>query len=166
MNRRQVEGVLAHEVSHIANGDMVTMTLLQGVLNTFVIFFARVVGFAIDRALSRSERDEGVGFGYYIAVFVCEIVFGLLASLLVMAFSRHREFHADADAARLWGKEAMIGALRQLQAITNRGGVLDDRSKALSAFKINGKPSGFMALFASHPALEDRIAALEQLKLD
>jgi heat shock protein HtpX len=163
MNDREVEGVLAHEISHIANGDMVTMTLLQGTLNTFVIFLSRVLGFAIDQLMRRGDDDRrGVGIGYYLGYFVCEIVLGILASLIVMAYSRRREFKADAMGARLEGKDAMIGALRRLKQITDGGGIIDDRSPAVSAFKINN-PSGLMRLFASHPPLEERIAALENL---
>ncbi len=160
MSKREVEGVLAHEVSHVANGDMVTMTLVQGVLNTFVIFFSRIAGFFIDRVVLKNEKS--VGLGYYVAVFVCEILFGLVASMVVMAFSRHREFRADADAAKIWGKEPMIAALERLRSITAQAPIYDDRSKAVSAFKINGKPSVFTQLFASHPALEERIAALKK----
>jgi heat shock protein HtpX len=166
MNRRQVEGVLGHEIAHIANGDMVTMTLLQGVLNTFVVFLSRVVGFAIDQFMRRNDdSEEGIGMGYYLGSIVCEIVFGLFASLIVMAYSRHREFHADAGGARLAGRDAMIGGLQQLQAIHENGGFLDERSKALSAFKISGKSGGMLALFSSHPPLEERIEALQKLKI-
>lgn len=164
MPEEEVEGVLAHEISHIANGDMVTMTLLQGVLNTFVVFLSRVIGFAVDQALRRNDDDEhpsaGIGGGYFLASFVCEIVFGILASMIVMGFSRRREFRADAGAAALKGKQPMIGALQRLQQITEHGGVLDERSAAVSAFKINNKAG---SLFASHPPLEARIAALEKL---
>ncbi len=164
MRKREVEGVLAHEIAHIANGDMVTMTLLQGVLNTFVIFISRVVGFVIDRAISKNDDERsGVGFGYYIAVFVCEIVFGMLASMVVMWHSRRREFSADADAARIWGRDPIRDALVRLKEITENGGVLDDRSKALAAFKIN-HPGGWMKAFASHPPLEERIEALNKMQ--
>ena len=163
MNLRQIEGVLAHEVSHISNGDMVTMTLLQGTLNTFVIFFSRVLGFAVDQLLRRGEDDRrGVGMGYYLSYFFCEIILGILASMIVMAYSRRREFKADAMGARLEGKDAMISALQRLKQITEGGGVIDDRSPAISAFKINN-PSGILRLFASHPPLDERIAALERL---
>lgn len=164
MNRRQVEGVIGHEIAHVANGDMVTMTLLQGVLNTFVIFFARIVGYAIDQFFKKDD-EEGIGFGYYIGSFVCEILFGMLASLLVMAYSRHREFHADAGGARLAGRDAMISGLQQLQMIYENGGVIDDRDRASAAFKISGKTGGLMALFASHPPLEERIEALKRMKI-
>ncbi len=163
LNTRQIQGVLAHEVSHIANGDMVTMTLLQGTLNTFVIFLSRVLGFAIDQFLRRGGDDRrGVGMGYYIGYFICQIVLGLLATLIVSAYSRRREFRADAMGAHLEGKDAMIGALQRLKQITEGGGVIDDRSPAISAFKINN-PSALWHLFASHPPLEERIAALERL---
>jgi len=164
MNPRQIEGVIAHEVAHIANGDMVTMTLLQGVLNTFVVFLSRVLGFVIDQALRRGDDRGGVGIGYFLGSLVCQILLGILASLVVMAYSRRREFKADAMGARLAGRDAMIGALRRLQDIMDSGGVLDNRSPALSAFKINNRSGGLMALFASHPPLEARIAALERLK--
>ncbi len=165
MNLREIEGVLAHEVSHIANGDMVTMTLLQGILNTFVVFFSRVIGFAIDNFLRRGESENrGPGMGYFIGYIVCEILLGILASIIVMAYSRRREFAADAMAAKLESKDAMVSALRRLKSITEGGGVIDDRSQALSAFKINGNPSRFAALFSSHPPLEDRIAALENAR--
>ena len=165
MNLREIEGVLAHEVSHIANGDMVTMTLLQGVLNTFVVFFSRIIGFVVDNFLRRGENENrGPGIGYFIGYFVCEILLGILATIVVMAYSRRREFAADAMAAKLESKDAMVSALRRLKSITEGGGIIDDRSQALSAFKINGKPSGFAALFSSHPPLEDRIAALENAR--
>ncbi len=164
MREDEVEGVLAHEISHIANGDMVTMTLLQGVLNTFVVFLSRVIGFAVDQAMRRSddedERPAGLGVGFWIGTLVSELLFGLLASMVVMAFSRHREFRADAGAAALRGKRPMIGALQRLKEITENGGVIDERSATVSAFKINNKVG---SLFASHPPLEARIAALEQL---
>ena len=161
MSRQQVEGVLAHEVSHVANGDMVTMTLLQGIVNTFVIFLSRVVGYFIDRVVFKNE--ERVGMGYYLGIMISQVVFGILASIIVLSFSRRREFAADADAARLWGKGAMIDALEQLVRITSRGAVLDDRSKALASFKINHRQGrGITAWFASHPPLQDRIDALRQ----
>ncbi len=164
MNLRQIEGVLAHEMSHIANGDMVTMTLLQGVLNTFVVFFSKIIGYAVDQAMrGNDERRSGPGWGYMIGSMVAQIVLGLFASMIVMAFSRHREFRADAMAAQLEGKDAMLAALQRLQQITSGGGVIDDRAQSVSAFKINHPSHGFMALFASHPPLEDRIAALERL---
>ena len=163
MNLRQIEGVLAHEVSHIANGDMVTMTLLQGTLNTFVVFLSRVMGFALDQFLRRGDDERrGVGMGYFLGRIICEIVLSILASMIVLAYSRRREFKADAMAAQLEDKDTMISALQRLKQITENHGVIDDRSPAISAFKINN-PSGLMRLFASHPPLEERIAALENL---
>jgi len=165
MNRRETQGVLAHEVSHIANGDMVTMTLLQGVLNTFVIFLSRVAGYLIDSAMSKGRDDNnrsGVGFGYYIAVFVCEIIFSVLASLIVFWFSRHREYRADASAAKLCGKEPMIEGLEKLKLIVEGSHFVDERAQALSTFKISGK-SSMLALFSTHPPLESRIEALKRI---
>jgi heat shock protein HtpX len=164
MNRREAQGVLAHEVSHIANGDMVTMVLLQGVLNTFVLFLSRVAGFVIDSALSkgRDEERRGGGIGYYIAVFVCQIVFSVLASGIAMWFSRHREFRADAGAAKLCGKQAIIAGLEKLKMIVDGGGENDQRSQALNAFKISGGRS-LLRLFSTHPPLADRIEVLKRL---
>src|ERR1700687_675475 len=155
MTREEVEAVLGHEISHVSNGDMVTLALIQGVVNTFVIFFARVVGFFVDRMLSRGERD-GVGFGYYITVMVCQILFGIIASIIVAWFSRYREFHADAGSASLLGTpRPMIAALRRLAGL--EPGALP---QAYQAFGITGAGK-FLGLFASHPPLEERIAALE-----
>jgi heat shock protein HtpX len=165
MNRRETQGVLAHEVSHIANGDMVTMTLLQGVLNTFVIFLSRVAGYFIDSAMSKGRDGEnrgGVGVGYYISVFVCEIIFSVLASIVVMWFSRHREYRADASAAKLCGKQPMIEGLEKLKSIVEGRHFVDERAQSLSTFKISGK-SSMMALFSTHPPLEKRIEALKQM---
>jgi heat shock protein HtpX len=162
MRPREVEGVLAHEVSHVANGDMVTMTLLQGTLNTFVVFLSRVLGLAFDQFLRRDDDErQGPGLGYVLGSFVCQILLGILASLIVLAYSRHREFRADAMGAALEGHDAMIGGLRRLKQITEAGGVLDDRSAALTSFKIN-HPTGVFRLFMSHPPLDERIAALER----
>jgi heat shock protein HtpX len=163
MEPREVEGVLAHEMTHISNGDMVTMSLLQGILNTFVVFLSRIGAFFIDQWLRKDEEDSGPGWGYLISSIIFQIILGILASMIVMAFSRQREFRADAGAAHLSGKEAMIAALRRLQSIMEADPIIDDRSASISAFKINGKPHGFFALMASHPSLEDRIEALEKL---
>jgi len=164
MEPDEIKAVLAHEVSHVSNGDMVTMTLLQGVLNTFVVFLSTVAAYFIDQALRRdNEESRGPGLGYYIANFVFQIVLGFLASLIVLSFSRHREFHADAGSARLCGKENMINALRRLNQIMHADPIFDDRSAALSSFKISGPENGFGDVFASHPSLEARIAALERL---
>ncbi|WP_028838144.1 protease HtpX [Thermomonas fusca] len=156
MNRDEAEAVLAHEVSHVANGDMVTMALLQGVLNTFVIVLARVVGRVVDGAISGNRDSDAPGFGYYIIVFVLEMVFGLFASMIAMWFSRHREFRADAGGASLAGRNKMIAALERL-AQTHGASTLP---KQVAAFGISGGMSG---LLRSHPPLEERIAALRQV---
>lgn len=156
MDRQQVEAVLAHEVAHVANGDMVTMTLLQGVLNTFVMFLARIVGYAVDRGLLKNE-ESGPGVGYYVTVVVLELFFGLAAAVIVAAFSRHREYRADAGAAALLGQpNSMISALRQLAVLSE-----SEMPKNLAAFGIAGGSKGWLSLFATHPAIEERIAALE-----
>ena len=158
LDRDQAEAVLGHEVSHVANGDMVTMTLLQGVLNTFVIVLARLVGRVVDGYLS-GGRDNGGGIGYFAVVFVLDIVFGLFASMIVMWFSRHREFRADAGGAALAGRGRMISAL---QALSRNQGV-NTLPKAVQAFGIaGGLGHGFKRLFMSHPPLEERIAALQR----
>ena len=156
MSRDEAEAVLAHEISHVANGDMVTMTLLQGVLNPFVIFFARVVGRAIDAWIS-GNRDGGPSFAYYIIVFVLDMIFGIVASLIVMAFSRWREFRADAGGARLAGRQKMIGALERL-AQTYGVSTLPNEVRAFGIS--GGVGSGLKRLFMSHPPLAERIAAL------
>lgn len=153
MDADEVEAVLGHEMSHVANGDMVTMALMQGVVNTFVYFFATIIGYAVDKAVFKTER--GTGPAYYIVQFLAQIVLGILASMLVMWFSRYREFRADAGGANLAGKTKMISALRALQ----RAHEPADLPGQLAAFGING--GGAMRLFMSHPPLEERIAALE-----
>lgn len=160
MNKDEVEAVLAHEVSHVANGDMVTLTLIQGVVNTFVIFLARIVAGFINNALRGNQQSSGNtiggGFAYYGIVIVLEIVFGILASIIVMYFSRQREFRADAGAAKLVGADKMIGALQRLNS--GRESQLDS---TMSAFGIKGKRAK-SELFLSHPPIEKRIAALQQ----
>ncbi|MDZ7809678.1 MAG: protease HtpX [Arhodomonas sp.] len=156
MRRKEAEAVLGHEVSHVANGDMVTLTLLQGVLNTFVIVLSRIAGQFVDRVVFRNER--GYGPGYWIAVIVFQIIFGVLASMIVMWFSRQREFRADAGGARLAGAGAMVAALRRLQAASEPARMPEQ----FEAFGINGRRSGGLKrLFMSHPPIEERIAALE-----
>jgi heat shock protein HtpX len=159
MDREQVAAVLGHEIGHVANGDMVTMTLIQGVLNTLVILAARVIGRVVDNAMSghRDEREGGGGMGYFVTVMVLQLVFGLFASMIVMAFSRWREFRADAAGARFAGRGAMISALERL-----RGGHGENTlPKTLAAFGIAGPlAAGFQRLFMSHPPLDERIAAL------
>ncbi|SNS29184.1 Heat shock protein. Metallo peptidase. MEROPS family M48B [Noviherbaspirillum humi] len=157
MTKDEVEAVLGHEIAHVANGDMVTLTLIQGVVNTFVIFLARVVGYLIDKTVFRNNDDRGPGFGYMITVFVCEILFGILASIIVAWFSRYREFRADAGSARLLGTpQPMVKALARL------GGLAAPESmpQNFRSFGINGGQSGFAALFSTHPPIEERIAAL------
>ena len=154
MRPEEIEGVLAHEVSHIANGDMVTMTLLQGVMNAFVMFFARVIASVITR--SDDDRRGGGGM-YFLVVMVLQIVLGLLASLVTAWFSRHREFRADAGGAHLAGRERMVGALRRL-AVNHE--LVDTQHQALATMKINGV-NGWLALLSTHPPLEQRIAALQ-----
>jgi len=156
MTREEVEAVLGHEVAHIANGDMVTMTLLQGVVNTFVVFFSRVVGYLVDRWLSR-DGEQSTGIGYMVTVIICQIVFGLLASMIVAWFSRQREFRADAGSAQLLGsKRPMINALARLGQMHEAA-----LPQSVAALGIN-KSAGVMDWFASHPPIEERIAALQQ----
>ena len=154
MDRNQVDAVLGHEIAHVANGDMVTLTLIQGVLNTFVIFFARVIGTVVDRAIS-GNREGGGGIAYFAIVMVLQLVLGLLASIIVMWFSRWREFRADAGGARLAGRDSMVSALERLAA--NHG--QSTLPKAIQAFGISGE-GGLSRLFMSHPPLAERIAAL------
>lgn len=156
MQKEEAEAVIAHEVAHITNGDMVTLTLIQGVVNTFVIFIARVVVFAVDSFLRKDdENDTGRGIGYMVAVMVCDLVFGVLASVLVLYFSRQREFRADAGAASLMGSpEPMVNALRRLGGM--QAGELPSH---VAAAGINGR-RGWSSLFSSHPPIEARIAAL------
>ncbi len=154
MNKEEVEAVLGHELSHVANGDMVTLTLIQGVVNTFVVFLSRIVGSIVDRTIFRTER--GTGPGYFITVIVCQILFGILASMIVAWFSRYREFRADAGSARLLGPQPMVNALRRLGGLES--GALP---QTMQAFGIAGGGGGMMSLFASHPPIEERIAALQ-----
>ena len=155
MNRDEVEAVLGHEMAHVANGDMVTLTLIQGVVNTFVIFLSRVIGFIVDKAIFRTER--GVGPGFFIASLVAQILLGILASMIVAWFSRQREFRADAGSVQLMGdKRPMINALARL------GGVQPgELPQAFEAHGINQSQSRFLGLFASHPPIEERIRALQ-----
>jgi heat shock protein HtpX len=154
MNREEVEAVLGHEVAHVANGDMVTMTLIQGVVNTFVIFLSRIVGYFVDRAVFRNERG-GEGPGFFITVLVCQIVFGLLASIIVAWFSRQREFRADAGSASYLGTpRPMMNALARLGGIEP-----EPLPEGVRALGITDK-KGFMALFSTHPPMEERIARL------
>jgi heat shock protein HtpX len=163
MQRDQIEGVLGHEIAHIANGDMVTMTLLQGIINAFVMFLARVLAFAVSQAL-RSRDDRGGSYMMqYMFVMLFQFVFSLLGMLVICWFSRWREFRADAGGARFAGKERMISALRGLERFHEQATV-GKEVPAFQALKISSKPHGMMLLFASHPPLEERIARLEQLR--
>ncbi len=155
MNNDEVEAVLGHEITHVANGDMVTLALMQGVLNTFVYFFASIIGHVVDRVILQNERDHGMG--YFLAQMVAQIALGFLATMLVMWFSRYREFKADAGGAKLAGRGKMIGALRALQ----REYEPQDLPGQLAAFGING--SDVKSLFMSHPPLEERIEALQNM---
>ncbi|QAU23242.1 protease HtpX [Dyella sp. M7H15-1] len=160
MDREQVSAVLGHEIGHVANGDMVTLTLIQGVVNTLVILAARIVGRLVDSWLSGGrDNREGGGMGYFVCVMVLQLVFGLFASMIVMAFSRWREFRADAAGAKLAGRGAMISALQRLQL--NHGE--STLPKTMAAFGISGPlAQGLKRLFMSHPPLEERIAALQK----
>lgn len=156
MTADEAEAVLGHEVAHVANGDMITMGLIQGVVNTFVIFLSRLVGFFVDRVILKNER--GLGIGYFVTSIIAQIFLSLFASMIVMWFSRRREFRADEGGAALAGREKMIAALRRLQ-----GDTVEDLPGEFAAFGINGgRPTGLRALMMSHPPLEDRIAALER----
>jgi heat shock protein HtpX len=160
MAKDEVEAVLAHEITHVACGDMVTLSLIQGVLNTFVIFFSRIAANIINSFLSGDEEGEGLGFfGYMAVTIVLELVLGLFASIIVMWFSRKREYTADKGAAYLTGKEKMVSALKRLQAHHEPSHLPDQ----VAAFGIRPKEGGMAALFRSHPPLEDRIAALQKL---
>jgi heat shock protein HtpX len=159
MDRDQAEAVLAHEVSHVANGDMVTMALIQGVLNTFVIVLARVVGRVIDGYLS-GNREGGPGIGYFVIVFVLDMVFGLFASMIALWFSRHREFRADAGGASLAGRDKMVSALQRLSQTYGENTL----PRQVAAFGISGAVGhGLRRLLMSHPPLEERIAALQRM---
>jgi heat shock protein HtpX len=154
MSRREAEAVLGHEISHVANGDMVTLTLIQGVVNTFVIFLSRVIGYVVDRVVFKTERGHGPAF--LIATIVAQLVLGILASMIVMWFSRYREFRADAGGAKLEGRDAMVGALERLRQ--QHPQPLPDQ---MAAFGISGTlGQGLKRLFMTHPPLEERIAAL------
>jgi heat shock protein HtpX len=159
MRRNEVEAVLGHEISHVANGDMVTLTLIQGVMNTFVFFLARVIGFIVDRVILKNER--GAGIGYMVTVIAAQIVLGILAGMIVAWFSRQREFRADAGGAHLAGTNSMIGALEALKRVHSPTAL----PEKMQAFGISGGiPTGWQRLMMSHPPLEARIAALNNAR--
>lgn len=158
MNKDEVEAVVGHEISHVANGDMVTLALIQGVVNTFVVFLARLVGYVVDRVMLKNE--QGVGIGYFVTSIIAEILLSILASMIVMWFSRYREYRADAGGAALTSRTQMANALRALQRVHEPH---DLAAREFAAFGISGSiGEGLKALFSSHPPLEKRIAALEQ----
>jgi heat shock protein HtpX len=156
MNREEVEAVIGHEIAHVANGDMVTMTLIQGVMNTFVVFLSRVIGYVVDKVVLRNDRS-GPGIGYYVTTIVLDIVLGVLAAIIVAWFSRQREFRADRGSADL------MGNARPMQhALARLGGLPPGQlPQSVQAMGITGVPSGLMKLFSSHPPIEERIAALQ-----
>ena len=154
MSQDETEAVIGHEISHVANGDMVTLTLIQGVVNTFVIFLSKVIGYAVDSALRGKDDRGGVGIGYYVTSMVMQIVLGFAATMIVCAFSRWREFHADAGGAHLAGKRKMIAALQRLKAAHEPSSL----PQGMQAF---GIASGVKGLFTTHPPLEERIARLQ-----
>ena len=156
MRKEEVEAVIGHEIAHIANGDMVTMTLIQGVMNTFVVFLSRVIGYFVDKVILRNNND-GPGIGYYVTTVVLDILLGFLGSMVVAWFSRYREFRADAGSADLLGQpQTMMNALKRLGGLEP-----GELPKSVAAMGIAGKPSGLMALFSTHPPIEERIAALQ-----
>jgi heat shock protein HtpX len=160
MSKNEVEAVLAHEVSHVSNGDMITLGLIQGVVNTFVVFLSRVIGFIVDRVVFKTK--SGLGIGYYITSIVAQVCLSILATAIVMWFSRWREFHADKGAAELVGADKMIAALKRLQNVHQP----HDLPGEFASFGISGgKGAGIKALFTSHPPLQQRIQALEQLQV-
>lgn len=157
MKREEVEAVIGHEVAHVANGDMVTLALIQGVMNTFVVFLSRVIGYAVDKVVLRNQ-NQGPGMGYYVTTIVLDLLLGVVAAMIVAWFSRQREFRADAGAAQLMGRtQPMINALARL-------GGLDpgEMPRAMQSLGINARPNGLLALFSSHPPMEQRIARLRQ----
>ena len=155
MSREEIEAVLGHEIGHVANGDMVTLTLIQGVVNTFVIFLSRIIGYVVDRVILKNERGQGIGF--FVTVMVSQLLLGVFASMIVAWFSRKREFRADAASASLLGSpQPMVSALTRLGGL--QPGALP---QSMQASGISGGPGGWGALFSTHPPIEQRIAALQ-----
>ena len=164
MNKDELRAVLAHEIGHVANGDMVTLALIQGVINAFVMFFARIIGNFVDRAIFKNESD-GPGIGYFVTSIVMDIVLGILASAIVMWFSRVREYRADEAGARLAGKDAMISALLRLRDEQNMPDQMPEEMKAFAISDGTEQRFSVAALFHSHPSIEQRVAALQQLNV-
>ena len=169
MNRSEIEGVIGHELTHVANGDMVTLTLIQGVVNAFAMFLARVLAFVISQALRGNDREDNRGSSssgwlQFILVPIFEIVFMILGSIVVAWFSRWREFRADAGGARVAGREQMIAALRKLKAVYENPVTDSEAPAQIQAFQISSRKGSFLSLFASHPPLDDRIEALENMR--
>jgi heat shock protein HtpX len=164
MHPREVAGVLGHEIAHVANGDMVTMALIQGIINSFVLFLSRILAFVISQAMRSRDDDRGGGWIEFLLVQVFQIVFSIFGSIVVCWFSRQREFRADAGGARFAGRENMVSALRALerQFDPQIAAAEANRAPAFQAFKISGRPAGLLALFSTHPPIEERIARLEQ----
>lgn len=162
MTADEVRAVLGHEIGHVANGDMVTMSLVQGVVNTFVMFFSRVIGDIIDRNVFGRGDDDPPGLGYFVTTLVLDLVFGILANIIVMWFSRYREYRADEAGARLAGKQSMINALLRLQAEANMPDQMPAEMKAFAIAEGQQQGFSFAALFHSHPSIEQRVAALQQ----
>lgn len=161
MSQEEVEAVLGHEIGHVANGDMVTLALIQGVVNTFVMFFARIVGNIIDQTVFKNENG-GSGIGYFMTVMVLQVVFGILASAVVAWFSRYREYRADEAGARLAGKQSMINALERLKPASQQPDEMPEQMQALAISEGKSKGFNLKALFSTHPPLDDRIAALQK----
>ncbi len=162
MSDEEIEGVLGHEIAHVANGDMVTMTLLQGVINSFVLFFAKIITFFIDQAVRDEEGRGGLGIFAHIAVeILLQIFFGIIGLFITSWFSRMREFSADLGGAQLAGREKMIAALKRLRSQYQNGGYFDNRHEEMAAFKISSKEKGIRAMLSSHPSLDERIKRLE-----
>lgn len=157
MREDEAEAVLGHEITHVANGDMVTLALVQGVLNTFVIFLARIIGYLVDQVVFRNDEERGPGMGFFVTYMIAEVLLGILASIIVAWFSRQREFRADAGGANLAGRNKMISALTRLMQLQEPA----ELPAPMKAFGINGGGNGFARLFMTHPPLEERIAALQ-----
>lgn len=163
MDDDELEGVLGHEISHIVNGDMVTLVLIQGVLNTFVIFLSRVVGYFVDKIIFKNDNENNVGIGYYITSFLCEIIFSILATIVVLYFSRIREFKADEGSSNITSTNKMIKALQKIKSIYQENIIQNDKHPEFATMKINNK-KGWIKLFSTHPDIDERITYLQSLQ--